>query len=199
MTGFGTSDFFHHLAAVDAPSAPPSPRDVLPLLLSLLPLRCLLPVGLVQQLYLLAVAGVLLRLPPAVLPVGLHGVRYGDVDGLRLRVAAAGDEERVGGRLAQVAGHEAVLPPRVAQRRRAGVGRRLADVGDDGDAVHGLLVVADLQDLQVDLDVGVAHATSDAHRHPHSHLRVAQAHVADVAVPVLACRGRLVRAGLVAD
>lgn len=78
---------------------------------SLLPLPSLLSVGLIEQLYVLVVSRALLRLPPTVLPVSLHSVRYGDVDGLRLRVAAAGDEQRVGGRLAQVTGDKAVLPP----------------------------------------------------------------------------------------
>lgn len=40
---------------------------------------------------------------------------------------------------------------------------RLADVGDDGDAVHGLFVVTYLQYLQVDLDVGVPHGGSYVH------------------------------------
>ncbi|TNN42563.1 hypothetical protein EYF80_047251 [Liparis tanakae] len=115
---------------------------------SVLHLPGLLSIGLVQQLYLLTIPRALLRLPPAVLPVGLHSVRYGDVDGLRLWVAAW-DEQRVGGRLTQIAGDKAVLPSRVTQRRRAGVGGGLADVGDDGDAVHGVFVVTYLKNLKV--------------------------------------------------
>lgn len=54
------------------------------------------------------------------------------------------------------------------------MGGRLTDVGDDGDAVHGLLVVTDFQNLQVDLDVGVpdtgtySHPHSDLHAHPYA-------------------------------
>ena len=167
--------------------------ETLSLCVSLFPLPGLLSVGLIEQLYLLTIPRALLRLPPAVLPVSLHSVRYSDIDGLRLRVASAGDEQGVGGRLAQVAGHEAVLPPRVAQRRRAGVCGGLADVGDDGDAVHRLLIITDLQNLQVDLDVGVRHT-----RHPHSDLH-AHSHAADVHVSGLASWCWVVCAGLVAD
>lgn len=83
--------------------------------MSLLPLPSLLSVGLIQQLYLLTITRALLRLPSAVLPVSLHSVRYSDIDGLCLWVAAAGDEQGVRSRLAQVAGDKAVLPSRVAQ------------------------------------------------------------------------------------
>ena len=83
--------------------------------MSLLPLPGLLSVGLIEQLYLLTIPRALLRLPPAVLPVSLHSVRYSDIDGLRLWVAAAGDEQRVGSCLAQVTGDKAVLPSRVTQ------------------------------------------------------------------------------------
>lgn len=77
---------------------------------SLLPLSSLSHVGLIQQLDFLAITRVLPRLPQAVLPVRLHRVGDGDVDALHLRVAAAGNEQGVRGCLAQVAGHEAVLP-----------------------------------------------------------------------------------------
>lgn len=58
---------------------------------SLFHLPGLLSVGLIEQLYLLTISCALLRLPPAVLAVSLHGVRYSDIDGLRLWVAAGGD------------------------------------------------------------------------------------------------------------
>lgn len=77
---------------------------------SLLSLRNLSHVGLVQQLDFLAIPRVLPRLPQAVLPVRLHRVGDSDIDALHLRVAAARDEQGVRGRLAQVTGHEAVLP-----------------------------------------------------------------------------------------
>lgn len=146
--------------------------------MSLLPLLpSLLSVGLIEQLYLLMISRALLRLSSAVLAVSLHRVGYGDIDGLRLGVAAAGNEQGVGGCLAQVAGDETVLPSRVAQRWRAGVGGGLTDVGDDGDAVHGLLVVADLQHLEVDLDVGVPNHRSYPHPYLHAHLYTADIHV----------------------
>ena len=106
------------------------------------------------------VATALLRLPHAVLSVSLHRVRDVEVDAVCVRVDG-GDEQWVGGRLSQVTRHKAVLSARVAQRRGAGVRRRLTYVGDDGYAVHGLFVVADLQHLQVDPHIGVAHATDN--------------------------------------
>ncbi len=164
--------------------------------MSLFSLPCLLSVGLIEQLYLLTIPRALLCLPSAVLPVSLHSVRYSDIDGLCLWVAAAGDEQRVGSRLAEVAGDKAVLPPRVAQGRRAGVGGGLADVGDDGDTVHGLLVVADLQNLEVDLDISVPNTCS--YSHPHSNLH-AHPDVAAVHVSSLASRCRVVCTWLVAN
>lgn len=57
----------------------------------------------------------------------------------------------------------------------------LTDVGDDGDAVHGLLVVTDLQNLEVDLDVGVPHHCSNAHSYLHAHLYAADIHISGLA------------------
>lgn len=163
---------------------------------SLFCLPSLLSVSLIEQLYLLTISRALLRLPSAVQPVSLHSVRYSDIDGLCLWVATAGNEQRVGGRLAQVAGDKTVLPSRVPQRRRAGVGGGLTDVGDDGYAVHGLLVVTDLQNLKVDFDISVPHTSSYTHLHsdPHAH-----PYTADIHVSSLASRCWVVCIGLVAN
>lgn len=59
------------------------------------------------------------------------------------------------------------------------MGGGLADVGNDGDTIHGLLIVTDLQNLKVDLDVGVPHTSSNAH--PHSDLHT---HLHTVDIPV---------------
>lgn len=150
--------------------------------MSLLPLPGLLSVGLIEQLDLLLIPRALLRLSSAVLPVSLHGVWYGDVDGLRFGVSAARDEQRVGGRLTQVTGDKAVLPSRVAQRRRASVGGGLTDVGDDGDAVHRLLVVTYFQNLKMDLYISVPNASTDTHAHSdlHAHPDFADVHVSSL-------------------
>lgn len=128
--------------------------------------------------------------------MGLHSVGYVDIDGLRLWVATAGDEQRVGSRLTQVTGDKAVLPSGVTKRRRAGVSGGLTDVGDDGDTVHSLFVVTDLQNLKVNLDVGVPHAGS--YTHPHSDLR-GHPYAADVLVSSLAFGCLVVCSGFVTN
>lgn len=115
----------------------------------------LFPVDFIKELDLLSITPSFLPLAPAVLPVRLHRVRNVDVDAVSIWIGW--DQQWVRSCLAQVTWHEAVLTAWVAQRWGSGVGRWLADVWHNGHAVHGFLVVTDLQDLQVDLHIGVAH------------------------------------------
>lgn len=157
---------------------------------SLFPLPCLLSVSLIKQLYILMIPWALQCLPLAVLPVGFHSVRYADIDGLCFCASSTGDEQGVGRCLTQVTGDKAVLPSGVTQRRWTGMSGWLADVGNDGDAVHGFFVVTNFQDFKVDLDVGVANPSP----YPHLH-----AHAADVHICSLASRRCVVCTGFVAN
>lgn len=113
----------------------------------------------VEKLDLLTVATCLTPLAPAVLPMCLHRIWDVYVEAISIR-AGARDQQRVWSCFSQLTRYKAVFTARVAQRWGACMCRWLADVGHNRNTVHGFLIVTDLQNLQMDLHIGVGHPST---------------------------------------